>query len=340
MLQIYYGEDEFSLREALADLKAGLDDDGMLTSNTSLLDGRQIKPPELLAPCSTVPFLGSHRLVLVEGLLGRFEAPRSQGRRRNGRGQREGVTPWKTLPVALQDLPETTMLVLVDGKLSGGNPLLRLLAPLAAVREFRPLRQREVPDWIRARAKATGFSVSSGAVTLLASLIGNDLRLLVQELEKLGTYAQGRRIEEDDVRLLVSSAREASVLNMVDTVVEGRSSLAVRLVQQLQDEGASPTYLLTMITRQYRHLILAKELLLARLSAVEIGQRLGIGSDFALRKVLEQSSRYSLPQLEAAYHSLLEADAAIKNGTFSEELALDVLLTDLAKEPSAAPTLP
>jgi DNA polymerase-3 subunit delta len=331
MLYVYHGEDEFSLQEELAALKAQLDSDGMLASNTSQLDGGRLQPADLLAPCSTIPFLGSHRLVIVEGLLGRFESPRGKERRREGKSSRESVAPWKTLPAALPDLPDTTTLVFVDGKVSPGNPLLRLLAPLGEVREFPLLRQRAVPEWIGRRARSMGLSVSPAAVALLADLIGNDLRALSQELEKLGTYAQGRPITEDDVRLLVSASREASVLAMVDAVVEGRSSVAIRLLEQLQNEGAAPTYLLNMITRQYRHLIMAKELLLARLSAEEIGRRLGIASDFALRKVLEQTARYSLPPLEAAYRRLLEADAAIKRGIYGDELALELLLEELSR---------
>jgi len=331
MLYIYHGEDEFSLQEELAALKAQLDSDGMLASNTSQLDGGRLQPTELLAPCSTIPFLGSHRLVIVEGLLGRFESPRGQERRRQGKSSRESVAPWKALPSALPELPDTTTLVFVDGKISPGNPLLRLLAPLGEVREFPLLRQRAVPEWIGQRARSMGLSVSPSAVALLADLIGNDLRALSQEMEKLGTYAQGRPITEDDVRLLVSASREASVLAMVDAVVEGRSGVAIRLLEQIQNEGAAPTYLLNMITRQYRHLIMAKELLLARLSAEEIGRRLGIASDFALRKVLEQAARYSLPPLEAAYRRLLEADAAIKRGIYGDELALELLLDELSR---------
>jgi DNA polymerase-3 subunit delta len=336
MIYIFYGEDEFSQREELAALKAQLDGDGMLASNTSLLDGRGLQPADLLAPCSTIPFLGSHRLVIVEGLLGRFETSRAPGKRRDVGSSRESMALWKTLPSALQGLPDTTTLVLVDGKVAPGNPLLRLLAPLGEVREFRPLRQRAVPDWIRQRARTMGLAVSPGAVALLADLVGNDLRVLSQELEKLGIYAQGRQIEENDVRTLVSSARDANVLTMIDAVVEGRNNVAVRLLEQLRNEGASPTYLLNMITRQYRHLILAKELLLARLSPAEIGQRLGIVSDFALRKVLEQAARYALPQLEAAYRRLLEADAAIKLGIYRDEMALDLLLNDLSQTAGAA----
>jgi DNA polymerase-3 subunit delta len=340
MIYVFHGEDEFSLHEELDAIRSRLDADGMLGSNTSSLDGRALKPADLLAICATVPFLGSHRLVIVEWLLRRFESGRPRGRRREGRGSRESVDPWRALPPALAEMPESTVLVFADGELSASNPLLRILAPLAEVREFVPPRQRDVPDWIRGRATKLGVPISPRAVSLLAELVGNDLRTLSQELEKLAVYAGSRQIEEGDVRELVSSAREASVLAMVDAVVEGRAGQAVRLLEQLRDEGTSSIAALNMITRQYRNLVLAKELMLAHLTPAEIGQRLGIRSDFALRKVMEQSRRYSMPQLEAAFARLLEADAAVKRGVYEEDLAVDVLLEDLARPsaPAAAPS--
>ncbi len=331
MIYIFHGEDEFSVREELNAVRERLDEDGMLAGNISSLDGRTLKPGELIGVCATVPFLGTHRLVVVEGLLGRFESGRSGGRRREGRGSRESIEPWRALPPALTEMPESTTLVFVEGELSAGNGLLKLMAPLAEVREFVSLRQRVVPDWIRSRAAKQELSISPRAIALLAELVGNDLRMLSQELEKLAVYAEGRQIEEEDVRELVSSAREASVLAMVDAVVEGRSGQAVRLLEQMRDEGVASMAALGMITRQYRNLILAKELLLAHLSPTEIGQRLGIRSDFALRKVLEQSRRYAMPQLEAAFARLLETDAAIKRGIYDEDLAVDILLEDLSK---------
>ena len=89
MIHLFHGEDEFSVQEELASLKSQLDDGGMLASNTSPLEGRTLRPGDLLTVCATVPFLGSHRLVVVEGLLGRFESQRSPGRRREGKGSRE-----------------------------------------------------------------------------------------------------------------------------------------------------------------------------------------------------------------------------------------------------------
>lgn len=341
MICLFYGGDEFSLHEELAALRSRLDSDGMLADNTSRLDGRILQPQELLAHCNTVPFLGAHRLVIVEGLLDRFEEGRRGGKRRGEKSLREETAAWKNAAPALEAIPPTTVLVFVDGKLSGSNSLLRLLAPVAETREFQPLRQRDVPGWLARRARDMGVRVSGGATALLAQLVGNDLRVLTQELAKLQLYAMDREIVEDDVRLLVTSAREASVLAMVDAVIEGRSGPAVRMLEQLRNEGAAPTYLLSMIVRQYRHLIMAKELMLAHLSPAEIGHRLNISSDFALRKVLEQANRYNMTQLESAYHCLLKADGAIKRGVYpgEGEAALDILLSDLAQvsRPPAPP---
>jgi len=326
---VFYGEDQFSLAEDLAAIKSEMDSDGILAGNVVAIDGRALKPGELLSVCATMPFLGGRRLVVVEGLLRRFESARS-GKRRDDGGSREGTGPWKGLPAALAELPDSTTLVFVDGELGAGNALLRLLAPVAEAREFPSLRQRAVPDWIRTRAAKLGLDVAPRAISLLAELVGNDLRTLSQELEKLGVYAQGRKIEEEDVKALVSSAREASILAMVDAVVEGRTNVAYRLLEDLRDEGFSSMRLLSMITRQYRHLVLAKELMLARLSPVEISQRLEIRSSFALGKVMEQSQRYSMPQLEAAFVRLLDADASIKRGVYDEDAAIEMLLEDLA----------
>jgi DNA polymerase-3 subunit delta len=341
VIHVFCGSDSFTLHEALAELKAELNSDAMLATNTATFEGNQVRPDELLAVCNTVPFMGAHRLVLVEALLARFEVPR--GRRRPGTvaaaepGRQADLGPWRDLPAALASLPPSTTLVFVDGDITERNPLLRLLSPLAQVRPFPRLSQRDLPGWIQARARREGVDISPAAVRLLADLVGNDLWALWQELKKLALYAGGRRVEDEDVRALTVAAREASVFTLVDAVVEGQPDQALRLLEQLLDQGAAAPYLLAIITRQYRNLLLAKEMLGQRRPRAEIGDRLGITSGFALGKVLEQAGRSPPARLEASYHRLLEADASIKSGVYREELALEVLVQDLARM-AAAPS--
>ena len=73
MLHILYGRDDFSLSQALQKIKADLGDQEMVAANTSNLDGQRLTLSELRNKCDATPFLASHRLVIVDGLLARFE---------------------------------------------------------------------------------------------------------------------------------------------------------------------------------------------------------------------------------------------------------------------------
>ena len=332
MLYVLYGRDDFSRREELGRIKASLDSDGMLSSNTDVLDGRDVSLEQLTAICDTIPFLSSHRLVMVEGLLKRFEMPDRP--RRGGRAPR-GPGPeaehWLGLADYAQRLPASTTLVLLDDEVSPENPLLQALRPHAEVREFRELRPGAVLQWVLERSQRLGVDISPAAARLLADLVGNNLWVLAGELDKLAAYAQGRRIEGADVKALVDQVRQVNIFAMVDAVVERRTPVALRLLRQQVTAGTDSGYLLAMVVRQYRLIIQAKELSMRGLTAQEIGQRLGIGSEFVLHRVLDQADRYSLARLKTAYRRLLEADVAVKRGRHTEDLALELLVHDLAR---------
>lgn len=323
MLYVFFGKDSFSLRERLEELRAALDSDGMLASSTSVLDGRRATLAEVTAACDTVPFMSAHRLVIVEGLLSRFGGGRA--RKRGGE-----VEAWLPLAEYAERMPPSTHLVLVDTEAEGDSALVEALRGKGEVREFRPLAQRAVSDWIRARAAATGLELSTAAARLLADFVGNDLWALSGELEKLSVYAGGRSVGEDDVRALVAAVRETSVFPLVDAIVEGRPAAAIKLLRQMLRQESGPQYILAMIQRQLRHLAVAREMLDAGESGRSIGQALRL-HDFALDKLLEQAARYSPPRLQSAFQRVLEADLQVKRGVYDGELALELLVHDLAE---------
>ena len=72
---------------------------------------------------------------------------------------------------------------------------------------------------------------------LLAELVGGNLWTLDSEMEKLSLYCAGRKVEGEDVRLLVSFANEMSVFNAVDAILERRYSEALRIMRRLMEGG-------------------------------------------------------------------------------------------------------
>jgi len=328
MLYILYGQDDFSLNQAVEKIKADLGDREMVATSTTNLEGQHLTLSELRNKCDAAPFLSSHRLVIVDGLLGRFEV--KQSRPRSGKGKsKNGLGDWEGLASYIEQMPETTVLVLVDEEVKGQNPLLKKLSPLAEVRTFPLLRGSVLKSWIQQRVREEGGDITPQAVNLLSELIGGDLWAMDGEIQKLLLYSQERPISEDDVRQLVSHVQEANIFALVDAVAEGRTELAQRILHRLYYEGVAPTYILVMITRQFRLIAQAGDLEKG-LSRLQIQDRLGLKSSYGLDKTLNQAKLYDFEGVKRAYDKLLETDLAIKTGIYSDKLALELLVTELA----------
>ena len=337
MIYILYGHDEFSLHEELNHIKNGLGDREALATNTNEFDGKQVVPGQLLDACKAMPFLGTHRLVIVEGLLSRFEKGARTAKESDGAEEEpEKVMPkrgwraeWGELKQRLPEVPPTTVLIFIDGEIKKGNLLLKQLASSAQVRQFPELKGNMLKDWIGIRIKGGGGSISPDAAKMLAAYAGDNLWVLASEIDKLILFTGGRRIEEKDIKEVVSYAREANVFTMVDALIEGHSATAAPLLQQMLDEGAAAPYILFMITRQVRLLVQIKELINQKCNRNEIRERMGIMNDFVLNKALEQSRNYSMERLEQIYRKILETDISIKQGIWKGDLALDLLVAEL-----------
>jgi DNA polymerase-3 subunit delta len=325
------GEDDYSLRLTLEDIKKGVGDHNLLPANISVLEGQHLSLAELRNTCETMPFLLDKRLVIVEGLLSRFE-PRAKSGARKKAGQAPGQEDeLKSLIGYLGKVPPSTVLVLVDGRVSSNNPLLDALLGKGDTKLFPLLKDTKLRQWVQKQVNVEGSSISAEAVDLLANLVGSNLWTMASEIKKLVLYASGRRIEGEDVRVVVSYAREASVFAMVDAILELKPAVAQRLLEQLLREGAAPAYLLFMLSRQAQSIVMARELRKQGLSDAEIQSRLGLSSGFALRRTVEQADRHSFARVVRLYHKLLETDVAIKTGRYDGGLALNILIAELGQ---------
>lgn len=329
MFHILYGQDDFSLNQAVEKIKAGLGDPQMLAVNTARLDGQKLTLSELRENCGAVPFLSSYRLVIVDGLLGKFELKPGKKRlsRRAVSKSTSGLGEWEDLASYIKQTPLTTVLILIDGTLSGNNSLMGKLSPLAQVKTFPLLRGKKLADWVRQRVTEESGSITPEALDLLAELIGGNLWAMNNEILKLLLYAHGGTISEDDVRQLASYAQEANIFALADAIVEGQTEIAQRILHRCYQEGDPATYILTMVTRQFRLIAQAKELS-SGLSRKQIQNKLGL-KPFAVDRTLSQAKLYDLEHIKRAYDKLLETDLAIKTGKYDDQLALEFLVAEL-----------
>jgi len=323
---IFHGTDEFSISETLANFKRRLGAPEMADLNTTVLDGRNLSLGELRHACDAIPFLAERRLVIVANLLRRLTARGDRELSRSLEDFRESLIEY------LPQLPETTRLVFIEDRvLSSRHPVVKLASQdeRGYLRKFDPPAKDALRRWIQERAREYDASIGGRATQELALVVGDDLRLLDQEINKLATYTNGERaITVEDVGALVPYAQAAVVFDLVDALGQQDGRTAAATLHRLLDGGEHPLAIFGMIVRQFRLLIQVKELEQRGASLQDVTKELKL-HPFPARKLHVQAIRFTSAQLDAIYHHLLDTDLAIKTGKLNQVLALDLLVAEL-----------
>lgn len=349
---IVYG-DSFLVAEQVRSIKAAAGAGDLMDSNRHRVAATQARPDELVGICNSLPFLDTLRLVELEGALATQESAggNSRGNNRNSGGssgaragnRRRGAsgngasgngasgarTGWGLLADAVPQLPDSTLLILIDGAISDRNPLLRALAEHSRVHKQAAPSGNQLNQWVKRRSESKGAAITPPAIQAITEMVGSDLWTLDRELEKLSLYAAGRAITDGDIRAVVPYAQEANIFAAVDSIMAGNPGEALRLLTRLMQDGREPLYIIAMIERQLRLLALACDLAGRGVTQPELGRRMGTNSDFVVNKTLGQARRTNLDAIARMYRRVLKSDLDIKTGRLEPAVSLELLVADL-----------
>jgi DNA polymerase-3 subunit delta len=320
---LLFGDDTHAMQAFVRELIARMGDPGLAEMNTTRLDGKTASEEDLRTAVGSLPFLCERRLVILAHPLAR-----AQG----AEGQKRFIALLEQVP------PETALVLLVEDQLfrgdwdtlrskhwlrkwveeSGGKGMMRVCALPAP---------SDMAGWIQKEVRRQGGNFTPEAARALAVSVETNTELAEQEIVKLLTYAGSRTVEAEDVDRLCMPAGEGNIFDLVDAAAEGRTAEALRALHTLlefQDAGL----VFGMLTRQYRLLIQAREIADDGGGAAEIGRLLN-QKDFVSNKLARQVRRFSLDDLKAIYHRLLQLDEDSKNGQSDLVTGLDVFVAGL-----------
>lgn|SRR5574341_494891 len=321
-----YGNDEFAIARRLNELAASTFTDAAgADMNTARLDARSMTEDDLNNATNAMPFLAKHRLVLLADPSARYASPQAR----------------KKFFDFLEKVPASARLVIYENvevktykdkarqeKEDEKHWLVKWIkkAGLGLERYALPA-QWEMTGWIVNQAREQGGGIESAAAAKLAEMIGADTRQAAQEVAKLLTYVNwARPVKVQDVEAVSIPTAEPDIFAMVDALAAGKGQLAQRLLHRLL-ESDDPFSVWGMVVRQFRLLLLAREVIDDRGGPREVEGTLGVHA-FVAEKIFSQAKRFSLPSLEKIYHQLLEIDEAAKQSQVTLDLALETLVVE------------
>ncbi|GMV49854.1 MAG: putative protein YqeN [Nitrospirae bacterium] len=229
---------------------------------------------------------------------------------------------------------ETTTLIVTSAKLDGRLKWTQALGKRAVTVNCAPLREGQLPSWIRQEAAALGLKVHEEAIPLLKEVGGESLYAVRRELEKLAAYVPaGQMLQPSDVEALRGTEPGASVFDLVNAIAAHDAGRAIRILARNLENGEAPLRILGALIWQYRRLWKIKE-------QVGSGGREGEAArQFRLdpAKVRGFLERFSDAHLAQAFHCFLETDSKLKGGSGSAPVrVMEDLLLRLCGRPATA----
>jgi DNA polymerase-3 subunit delta len=177
---------------------------------------------------------------------------------------------------------------------------------------FRRLLPRELASWVEHRVTAQGCRIVPAAVSGLIEAIGNDLRALASEIEKLVSFVGvGQTIDAGSLAVATADVRETSAFELARLVTARDLDGALRAWEKFSASGEYPGLALGALIHQVRQLWRFKLARLAGVSPERIGRELNI-PPFMVQRLAAQATELETARLRQWFEALFEADQQLK----------------------------
>lgn len=320
MLIFIYGEDSYSAQRKLEVMRTAFkekfDSAGM---NLAEFSDKGIKLGDVVQAMSTPPFISDKRMVIVRGLLSIIT-------------KKADAKSW--IERFLQ-IPDSTILILFDPssqKKVEKNAIYKELSALADCHTypFPALSGASLNNWCEQEAKRLGLVIDQGLLVRIAALVGNDLWQLSSELSKLASYANGAQITQEMVDILVRANFDDQMFAFVDACTQKQHMRAMQLLNEQRQSGATEVHLFSMLSRQVRLLIGARNLLDRNPGSTkqDLANEMGV-HPFVAQKTLSQAHAFNTDSLQNLHDLLFSLDSKMKTGGAVANIAVDRVVAEM-----------
>lgn len=307
LLPVYLlGGDELILVQRCADaIRVATVGPGPRGLSEDLYDGRGLSAQTVVNACRTLPMMSKRRLVTVRGVD------------EMSTGEQESLLAYFAKP------EPSTVLLLIANDLDTRRKLALEAKKHGFLFAAKHPDEASLGPWIEREAKSRGLAMEAGAVESLSMLVGPDLSLLGDALERLALYTGGAAVTADAVDQVVTPVRQLQAWDLADALGERNLPAALAVVARLTSQRQAALMTLGALAWRVHQLARARQFL----SQNDNNPR-GISSVIKARpdeaqKIAAQARRWSPAQLHRAFRVLAATDAALKGAKRGDERVLE-----------------
>ena len=190
----------------------------------------------------------------------------------------------------------------------------------AEAHSAQPKKGRALRAHVEEELRRRGLRIAPEGLEELIDRVGQDLRRLMGEVDKLEAFGAGQGIlSAEDVASVLGRGLGRPLYLLGDAIAARRMRASLELIDELMGDGEEGLRILATLHRSLRQVRGAGALREAGTPNDEIGRRLLPGNmQFKARSLVEASRQWADTDLRRAFAALSRADRRIKRGTDAE----------------------
>ena len=302
MIYFFYGEEEFNISNEIGKLKKTLDKN-FLEMSFKTYDNPKF--PDLIAILRTQPMMFGKMLIVINCL--------------NYFSKTFDDKEIKQISDALENNPDTLDIVFVaqlprdEGKkLDSRKKFFKLLKNYNA-QEFPTIptyKTAELEGWVQKQARSKKIKLDNNAITTLIAQVGNNLRQLDGELEKLALLAYPKDLITKNMVQEICISNE-DLFAFSDYLMQNEKDKALLEYRKLLDKKHPLEILATLQTMLRRWIILKSKS--SECSPLELSRLTG-QHEYVVKLTLQKLKKTSLKDLVHLKQRLTDTEYKIKSG--------------------------
>lgn len=222
--------------------------------------------------------------------------------------------------------PLTTLIFIYDGKADERKKIIKLVKEQNNYINIKNLTHRDIVDRIISQVKSSKYKISYDDANYIAYKCLNNYDLVEMELEKVNLYYKsGDEITRDALENIISSYMEDNNFKFVDAVINNDYQTSLNILNDFKIQKIEPIVLLSLLVREYRLMLISKDLYQGGYSNNKIGTELGL-QDWQVEKIIRNAYNLSIEYLEDKLVSLTDLDYQIKSGKVDKYLGLEMFI--------------
>ena len=336
MIIFLYGQDSYRSRQKLRELKSKfLKEIDQTGAELIILDGATLTFDAWRQAIGAVSMFAAKRCVVVE----RFLSAGSKAAQGQVLGYLRGASLTDVILIFWEDqlAPEKKRR---SKKPASASNLGEFLKQQKYAQEFTPLTASKLTNWLKQEFAQHQVKIENDALLELVVLVGADTWRAKQAVEKLSAYVNGaaKTVSLADVRFLVAGQDEANIFDLVDALAQKQTKRALTLLRQALVNGQAEIFILSLITRQFRLLIMVKSALGDGVPAARLASLLG-QHPFVIKKLVAQAGHYQPTELKNIYQQLMWIDALLKSSDVNARQLIEQFIIIWTGSVSPKPSL-